>query len=601
MRKKVLSLLLASTMVFSVVACGSETPADTSTSSETNAAQTTAETTTDATATDTASTAATVAYEDREEVTLSAFIMQAVTGESGIWTGWGAQKLYDDLKMKIDFDPTGNEVETKLQQYLVAGQLPDIVGLKGLDQAQLAMDADMLLPLDEYKDQLPNIFNNECYASAVAYSQDYTSNDTGKLYIMPTAIGPTAYNSFNWVPLLQWNAYKEAGCPEVNTLEDYLDVVEAMVEAKPTTETGEKTYGFSLFSDWDNVSALEISTLSFMYGIDTEYVSPLMETNILTKKTSSLLAEDSFYKRALQFYFEANQRGLLDPDSMSQTYSDVDQKFSAGRVMFSWFSWMTGSYNSKENQNGENGTVDGMANVVAKDMKLYNAPNQTIGRNWYLAISKDCENVDAALELLNWLYDPEVCQYLTNGPQGVTWDYNDSGEPEVIDWNIVDNKTELLMPEDIGGGAFQDGALPFNTYGPQAAMVMDDGYTLSYRYWPSTLTRNPTEMKSEVSEQLQSGNYVLADYLYANDMVAESTQAVNMITPASDDLEITVTQIGEIVKKYSWQMVYAKDQAEFDSLWNEMVTQAKGLGLDDVTAYYTSEWEKALEIVANYE
>ena len=58
--------------------------------------------------------------QSREEVTLSAFIQQSVTGESGIWQGWGAQKLHDDLNMKINFDPTGNEVESKLSQYLVA-------------------------------------------------------------------------------------------------------------------------------------------------------------------------------------------------------------------------------------------------------------------------------------------------------------------------------------------------------------------------------------------------------------------------------------------------------------------------------------------------
>ena len=140
----------------------------------------------------------------REEVTLSAFIQQSVTGESGIWQGWGAQKLYEDLNMKINFDPTGNEVESKLSQYLVAGELPDIIGFKGLDQAQLAMDAGMLLPLDEYQDQLPNIFGEEVYQNAIKYSQDYTSGGSGKLYIMPTAIGPTAYNAYNWVPLLQW-------------------------------------------------------------------------------------------------------------------------------------------------------------------------------------------------------------------------------------------------------------------------------------------------------------------------------------------------------------------------------------------------------------
>ena len=50
------------------------------------------------------------AAEEREETTISAFVMQSVTGESGIWEGFGAQKLYEDLKIRIDFDPTGNEV-----------------------------------------------------------------------------------------------------------------------------------------------------------------------------------------------------------------------------------------------------------------------------------------------------------------------------------------------------------------------------------------------------------------------------------------------------------------------------------------------------------
>lgn len=587
MKKKLLSLLLAGTMVFSLAACGgNDAPAATGSAEPSSA--------------NGSEPAGSQEAADKDEVTLSAFIMQSVTGESGTWTGWGAQKLYDDLKIKINFDPTGNEVETKLQQYLVAGQLPDLIGLKGLDQAQLAMDADMLLPLDEYKDKLPNIFENELYADAVRYSQDYTSNGTGKLLIMPVAIGPTSYNSLNWVPLLQWDVYKNIGLPEVNTLEDYLDVVEEMVAYKPATEAGEKVYGFSLFSDWDNLTALEISTLSFMYGIDTEYVSPLMETNVMTKETKSLLADDSFYKRALKFYFDANQRGLLDPDSMSQTYSDVEAKFSAGRVMFSWFSWLAGTYNDRSNQDNAE-KPDGLANVVAKDMKLYNAPDQTIGRSWYFGISKDCSNIDAALELLNWLYDVDVCHYLTNGPQGLTWDYDENGEPQVLDWTYSDQKTELLMPEDIGGGAFQDGVYSFNTLGPQAASEMADGYTLSYRYWPCTLERNPSLMKQENAQMLQEGHLVLADYLYEKDMIAESTQAVNMINPASDDLEIIMTQIGEIVKKMSWQMVYAKDEAEFNSLWDTMVSQAQQLGLDQVTEFYTNEWKNACEIVKDYE
>ena len=465
------------------------------------------------------------------------------------------------------------------------------------------MDADMLLPLDEYKELLPNIFESTYYEDAVGYSQEYTSNGTGHLLIMPTAVGPASYNAYNWVPLLQWDAYKKIGMPEINTLEDYLDVVEQMVAVKPVTENGEKVYGFSLFSDWDKYTALEVSTLSFFYGIDTEYVSHLMETNVITKETESILRDDSFYKRALKFYFDANQRGLLDPDSMTQTYSNVDAKYSAGRVMFSYFSWMTGSYNSTASGHVNNEEApDGYASVLAKDMKLYDAPDQTIGRNWYYAISKNCKDVERACEFLNWLYDPEVIAYLSNGPEDLLWSYDENGEPKVKDpegWEVIDKKTEALMPEEIGGGAFQDGVYAFNTLGISACTIMENGYSNSYRYWPSTLTRNPTLMKLEVNEWL--GADTLAEYVIANDMVAKSTQAVNMITPISDELEMVVSQIGEIVKKYSWQMIYAGDEAEFETLWLTMQTEAEGLGMAQVVEYYENEWAKALEIVKDYE
>jgi putative aldouronate transport system substrate-binding protein len=590
---KLLALILCVTMVFGLVACGTKKEV------ATDATATTEESTVEAT---TEEAAATVEETAKEETTLTAFIQQSVTSESGIWQGWGAQKLYDDTKIKVDFAPTGNEVEQRLQQYLVSGSMPDIIGFKGLDQAQLAMDADMVLNLSDYKELLPNLFENEGYQDAIAYSEKYTSNDTGNLLLMPTAIGPASINAYNWVPLLQWDAYKQIGMPEINTLEDYLDVVEKMVAIKPETENGEKVYGFSLFSDWDKYTALEVSTLSFFYGIDTEYVSHLMETNVTTKETTSILDENSFYKRALKFYFDANQRGLLDPDSATQTYSNVDAKYSAGRVMFSYFSWMTGTYNTPEagNVNNEE-SADGYASVLASDMKLYDAPDQTIGRNWYFAISKDCKDIERACELLNWLYSPDVEQYLYNGPEGGIWNYSGTGEPQVTDpdgWNVVDKKTEPIMPAE-GGGSLQDGTYAFNTLGMQASTVMDNGYTISYRYWPTTLTRNPTLMKQEVNAML--GADTLADYLNANNMVAKSTQAVNMIPTISDEMEMTVSQIGEIVKKYSWQMIFAKDESEFNSLWEKMVEESKGLGIDSITEYYKQAWTDALNVVKEYE
>lgn len=537
----------------------------------------------------------------QEGVVLSAFVQQSISSESGIWDGWAAKRLYEDTNIRVDFAATGNAVEQKLKQYIAAGTLPDIVGFRDADQAQMALDAGLLLPLDDYKEFLPNIFQTPEYVKAVSYSRKYSSNGSGRLYMMPCSIGPAWYNAYNWMPMLQWNAYKQAGMPPIETLEDYLDVVEQMVAEKPETETGEKVYGFSLFSDWDKYSALEIAALSYLYGIDTEYVSPLMETNVITRETNSILNDDSFYKRALHFYFEANQRGLLDTDSRTQSYANLEKKFSEGRVMFSWFSWLSGTYNEIPQghvNNQEN--PDGYVNIPASDMKIYEAPDQTIGRNWYFSISKNCKSIEKACELLNWIYDPEVEHYLYNGPEGSVWEYNEDGEPVVTQegWDIINHKDEDIASLE-EGGSFSDGIEPFNALGLQAASIMGDGYTISYRYWPSTLKKDMTLVQAEVNEFF--GTETVADYLQQQGMTAKSTIAVNMIPTASDDVKTKVEAIGEVVRSISWEMVYAADEGEFEAYWNSMQEQAKSLGMERVENYYKKAWEEALRKTADYE
>ena len=114
------------------------------------------------------------------ETILTAFVQQSVASDDGIWEGWGAQKLYEDTNIKVDFYASGNEVEQKLKQYMAAGNLPDIIGFRDLDEVQLLMDADLLLPLEEYENLLPAIFKTEEYQSAIAYTMENTSNGTGK-------------------------------------------------------------------------------------------------------------------------------------------------------------------------------------------------------------------------------------------------------------------------------------------------------------------------------------------------------------------------------------------------------------------------------------
>jgi len=84
-------------------------------------------------------------------------------------------------------------------------------------------------------------------------------------------------------------------------------------------------------------------------------------------------------------------------------------------------------------------------------------------------------------------------------------------------------------------------------------------------------------------------------------MIAPATQAINMVVPAPDDLQLKMNQIGDVIKTNSWKMVFAENETEFEALWTDMVTKANGLGIEEVNQYYMKAWEDALNMAAKYQ
>ncbi len=131
---------------------------------------------------------------------------------------------------------------------------------------------------------------------------------------------------------MRWDLYKEVGYPEMNTLEDLLPILQQMQEAKGTTEDGKRVYSFSLFSDWDGDSMSNAVQLAQMYGYNTVgYALARADGSDI----QGLLDDDSEYMRALKFYYEANQLGLVDPESTTQNYDTLYSKFQGGQACIS--------------------------------------------------------------------------------------------------------------------------------------------------------------------------------------------------------------------------------------------------------------------------
>jgi hypothetical protein len=88
------------------------------------------------------------------------------------------------------------------------------------------------------------------------------------------------------------------------------------------------------------------------------------------------------------------------------------------------------------------------------------------------------------------------------------------------------------------------------------------------------------------------------DYFRQHNMVLE--QPFAPMNPAPDNIQEIDARIGDTVKTMSWQMVFARSEAEFNSLWADMVQRAKGIGLDTSINWYRNEYTRSRQASAKY-
>lgn len=400
----------------------------------------------------------------KEDTVLTILVQQSGTNMTGTWKSESADRLYEETGIRLEFYSNGNGDEKRLKQYLAAGTLPDIIGFRDMEQAELLLGADVLLNLDEWKEELSDVFDASEYEDAFRYYRENFGGEDQQLYFLPTSVGKQGTDACYWMPMVQKNAYQKAGCPQIARLEDYLDAAEQMMDKKAMTAMGELVYGFSLCSDWSDKKMQQPSSLYGYYGMDVGTLSPLFAVDAASKTIHGILEEDSFYKQALHFYFEANQRGLLDPDSRTQTFEKLQEKYQNGQILFSGYEWQTGEYGKTENK--EEIQSDGYVALVAEDMTLYQKPENPVGENWFFAVHKNSEKAKEACEFLNWFYAPENIAKLYEEKEGMD-PYGKEDKP-VFQWLGL-TKAESGIEEATGTGKQEMGK---TVKGSQAVYMM---------------------------------------------------------------------------------------------------------------------------------
>lgn len=491
--------------------------------------------------------------------------------------GYVGKYLQDELGVNVNVIPNSVGGTSRLETRLTTGELGDLIVFTTQKDLNRAKTAGIIEDLTEYKEKLPNVTRFE---DAVARAETIFEG----LYGIPTTVSQEAEvtkTNPTWLPSMRYDYYKELGSPEIETYWDYGVLAEQMVEAHPETENGDKFYALSLFSEWDGNSVNQLRSIAKSQGYtDTDGVNryEFINVSVLDDSYEDILSEDSLYLQALKWANDLHKKGLLDPDSASQTWEDYLKKAEKGQSAI-----MPWGYTGELNFNPVNPELTsqgkGYKLVPNNELLVADQKTTTYGNNWFWAVSKNAKNKDKALELLDFLYSDEGHLFWENGPQGIMWDINDDGKPYLTE--LGSGNWEAQAPEEAGGGALSE-TFKKLVNGPSVdqqsvSPILNEPANRSV--WETTLLESATELDKQWTED-HDGALNSKEYLLENGLLASYDIADVPLVERGDELDLTYNQVGAVIKEYSWQMIYARDDETFDSLKNEMIEKAKNLGYD---------------------
>lgn len=573
MKRKMISIMLCAAIAMSALAGCSSGDSGSSTSGSSTAANSGSDTSSNS------------KYKDF--ITVDVFDGQA--NYQGTQSGWFAEIVKEKFNMELNIiaPNVAGGGDTLFQTRSAAGDLGDLI-LTNADNGRLQNLVTAGLVMD-MTDLLADAENIHRYDTAVESVNSLVEEDG--IYAIPSSVSSSAPTEAGesleptFGPYVRWDAYKAIGYPEITDLDGLLDVLQQMQEAVPTSDSGKPTYALSFFKDWDGNMMNNAKQPCCYYGYDELGF-------VLAKADGSdyqdITATDSIYMDVLEFFYKANQMGLVDPESTTQNYDTMYSKYQDGQILFSFWPWLgQAAYNTTEHKAEGKGFM--LADIDNMQIFSYGCEPNGDASNCIM-IGSQAEDPERLADFIDWLYSPEGVMASasqtgsTAGPEGLTWEMQD-GEPVLTEFGQQAlNGDDPTVPDGWGGGSWSDGVSQLNyTAVNKKDINPDNGFTYDYTLWDSVLEQNNTALDLDWQEHMSAQTTM--EYLENNNKIIVAP-GCGFAAPEEDSQITTLRgQCKATVVDTSWQMIFASSDEEFTSLQQQMQDTLEGLDYQTVLDY----------------
>ena len=482
---------------------------------------------------------------------------------------------------------TGQTAEEAVGMMITGGELPDFI-CGGSGQSQL-YDADVLVALDDYLDDYPNIKN-----FFTQQQWDQLRQDDGHIYWIPqfsNIKGEEKVCTHNdeafWIQarVLKWADY-----PEIRTMDQYFDLIERYNEANPTMEDGTENIPYTILCDDWRYFCLE-NAPQFLDGYPNDgscIVDPETLTVIDYNTTDTAV---KYFQKLNEEY----QKGIVDPESFTQTYDEYIAKLSTGRVLGMIDQWWDFAYTA--------GDAIKQAGLDAQGCDYIPLPitiDESVKNQWHcsggvlnvsdgLAITTSCEDVEAALQFVDDLLSQDIHNLRFWGVEGVDYNVDDNGEF----YRTEEQRTRAVDT------AYKASHTCTYSYFPQYSGTSDDGINANK---PDGQANEFFDgLNDDVKEAFSAyGAETYVDMIGTNEAPGAWYPMWSYANSFTTDTEggMAWNKIGEIKHEYLPQVVMAKD---FDAAWAEYMDAYNSCDPGAFIGELQTELDKRMEEAAKYE
>ena len=482
---------------------------------------------------------------------------------------------------------TGQTAEEAVGTMIAGGEYPDFID-GGDGMAQL-YDAGALVALDDYIDDYPNIKE---YLTDQEW--DKLRQEDGHIYwinqfqnIYGEEKATTHNDEAFWIQtrVLEW-----AGYPEVKTMDQYFDLIEAYQEANPTMEDGTENIPYTILcEDWRYFCLENAPQFLDGYPNDGSVIVDPEELKVIDYNTTPT---------AVKYFQKLNEeyhKGIVDPESFTQTYDEYIAKLSTGRVLGMIDQWWNFAYNVNDSLK-QQGLDEQGCDYVPLPITI----EEGIQNKWHcsgsvlneasgLAITTSCEDVEGALQFINDLLSQEVHDLRYWGVEGEDYE---------VDENGLFYKTEEQRLE-ASDTAYKASHLCTYSYFPQYAGTSRDGINaMQPQYQPTEFFDGLSDDVKKCFEAYGAETYVdmlgtseapgpwYPMYSYSNNMTTS--------TPGG----MALTKMGEIKHEYLPKVVMAED---FDAAWDEYMEAYESCDPQAFLDEMQEELDRRMEEAAKYQ